>query len=156
MDGTEQEGGLLLKLSSKSKTGYECVIKVREGEYHAKLKVRGERGQRTLPGKACATPREAAIRLAQWRAAGCPQLEKTNWWCNSGARAARGEGERPKKKQKVPEAPQPPVEAVQKPVAPEPLFWPNGYKQERFVASSETLALVQKIKAAARGSPECA
>ena len=57
-----------LALSSKSATGYKCVVEERKGEFHAKITpVRGG-GQAFLPGGACKTAQEAALRLAKYKA----------------------------------------------------------------------------------------
>ena len=85
--GGMEEGpdGLELELSSISVHGYLGVIKVRN-EYHAKVAVDPwPAPQRTLPGKGCASPREAAIRLARYRAAPYPLPPKKE-------RRKRGQG----------------------------------------------------------------
>ena len=85
-----EEGGVVwqLKLSTKNKKGggYLNVVQPRDGEYHAKPKVGGV--QQTLPGKACKTAKEAALRLAKFEAAPHPIVKKDP------TRAAKGEGER--------------------------------------------------------------
>ena len=69
MDEEEGPDGLNLRRSARSSTGYLNVVKVRDG-FHAKVVVdKWPAPQRTLPGEACATPREAAIRLARYWAA---------------------------------------------------------------------------------------
>ena len=72
--GAMEEGpeGLELELSSSSSTGYLGVVKVRK-KFHANVAVDPwPAPQRTLPGKGCATAREAAIRLAWYNAAPYP------------------------------------------------------------------------------------
>ena len=70
----EGPDGLQLELSTASTFGYLGVIKVRN-EFHARVAVDPwPAPQRTLPGKGCSTAREAAIRLARYRAAGSPAL----------------------------------------------------------------------------------
>ena len=61
-----EHGGVVyqLQLSSKKTHGYKCVEEVRPGEFHAKTTLVKSGGQVTLPGPACKTAREAALRLA--------------------------------------------------------------------------------------------
>ena len=71
--GTNERGG-----------GYLSVVQPRDGEYHAKVSVDG--GQHMLPGPACKTPQEAALRLAKYEAAPFPIIKKDP------DRAAKGDG----------------------------------------------------------------
>jgi len=79
-------GGVTYELerSSGSKTGYKNVVELRPGQFHAKPSVDGKQVQ--LPGDACNTAQEAALRLAIYKANPYPITKK-----NPG-RAARGEG----------------------------------------------------------------
>ena len=65
-----EDGGVVyeLKLSSKTSTGYQCVVEERPGEFQAKATLVKGGGQVTLPGGACKTAREAALRLAKQKA----------------------------------------------------------------------------------------
>ena len=68
--------GLELVQSTASASGYLGIIKV-HGKFHAKVAVDPwPAPQRTLPGKGCATAIEAAIRLAQYKAAPYPLPDK--------------------------------------------------------------------------------
>ena len=83
-----EEDGVVyeLELSRRSTTGYKNVIKVRGGEFHAKpTPVKGG-GQVTLEGPGCKTAREAALRLAKWKASEQPIVKEKK------PRAARGQG----------------------------------------------------------------
>ena len=73
-----------LAQSSSSKTGYKNVVELRPGQFHAKPSVGGKQVQ--LPGEACKTAQEAALRLAVYMTNPYPITTK-----NPG-RAARGEG----------------------------------------------------------------
>ena len=79
-DGTVYE----LETSGKSATGYKNVVEPREGQFHAKPTVDGK--QVTLPGPACKTAQEAAVRLAVYKASPYPIVKQNP------DRAARGEG----------------------------------------------------------------
>ena len=61
-DGTVYE----LETSRKSANGYKNVVELRPGQFHAKPTVGGK--QVTLPGPACTTAQEAAVRLAVYKA----------------------------------------------------------------------------------------
>ena len=86
-----EDGGVVyqLKLSRKSNTGYECVVEVRPGEYHAKATGSSGGGQVMLRGPACKTPKEAALRLAKHRANALPIEKKTPRTANAGKRVCR-------------------------------------------------------------------
>ena len=55
-----------LEKSSASQTGYLHVVEPRPGQFHAKLKLPGETKQSFLPGAACKTAQEAALRVAKY------------------------------------------------------------------------------------------
>ena len=57
-----------LEKSSASQTGYLHVVEPRPGQFHAKLKLPGETKQSFLPGAACKTAQEAALRVAKYKA----------------------------------------------------------------------------------------
>ena len=57
-----------LEKSSASQTGYLHVVEPRPGQFHAKLKLPGETRQSFLPGAACKTAQEAALRVAKYKA----------------------------------------------------------------------------------------
>ena len=58
-----------LHTSSKSKTGYLHVVEPRKGHFHVKLKLSPDDAkQQYLPGDACKTPQEAALRYAKYLA----------------------------------------------------------------------------------------
>jgi len=73
-----------LELSSKCTTGYKSVFEPRPGQFHAKPTIGGK--QTTLPGPACKTAQEAALRLAMYKVSPQPIVKKHP------ERAARGEG----------------------------------------------------------------
>ena len=84
------DGGVEYKLrlskSNKKGGGYMNVVNVRDkGEYHVKIKVAGG-GQQMLPGKACTTPQEAALRYAKFLANPHAIVKKDPF------RAKKGEG----------------------------------------------------------------
>ena len=84
------DGGVEYKLrlskSNKKGGGYMNVVNVRDkGEYHVKIKVAGG-GQQMLPGKACTTPQEAALRDAKFFANPHAIVKKDPF------RAKKGEG----------------------------------------------------------------
>ena len=87
-------GGTVYMLKKGTgKLGYEGVFEPHKGRkgFHAKLRLDPHsKDQTTLPGAACQTPEEAALRLARFVANPFPIFKKE--------RAARGEGERSKKK----------------------------------------------------------
>ena len=73
-----EDGGVMwrLKLSKKNKNGggYLNVVEPRPGEFHAKPKIGGK--QETLPGGACKTAKEAALRFAKYEASPYPIIKK--------------------------------------------------------------------------------
>ena len=86
-------GGTIYNLKrSSAKFGYEGVFEPHKGQgYHAKLRLddsKGVKAQTTIPGPACKTPKEAALRLAKFRAAPFEIVKKDP------GRAARGDGKR--------------------------------------------------------------
>ena len=50
----------------KGKTGYKNVVELRAGQFHAKFVPEKGGEQVTLPGPACKSAKEAAIRLAKY------------------------------------------------------------------------------------------
>lgn len=85
MEQLEHEGTTYeLELSHHSKTGYKSVVEVRAGEFHVKITQEKGGGQVTLPGPACKTAKEAALRLAMFKLNPQPIIKKE--------RARRGEG----------------------------------------------------------------
>ena len=91
-------GGTIYNLKRSSvlgaKFGYEGVFEPHKGQgYHAKLRLddsKGVKAQTTIPGPACKTPKEAALRLAKFRAAPLVSRssKKGSWPC------CQGDGER--------------------------------------------------------------
>ena len=89
-------GGTIYNLKRSSvlgaKFGYEGVFEPHKGQgYHAKLRLddsKGVKAQTTIPGPACKTPKEAALRLAKFRAAPFEIVKKDP------GRGARGDGKR--------------------------------------------------------------
>ena len=55
-----------LELSEVAKTGYKNVVELRSGQFHAKFVPEKGGEQVTLPGPACKSAKEAAIRLAKY------------------------------------------------------------------------------------------
>ena len=69
MEPYVDDNGVVYQLeTSKSHTGYLHVVEPRPGQFHAKLKRPGETTQRFLPGAACKTAQEAALRVAKHKA----------------------------------------------------------------------------------------
>jgi hypothetical protein len=90
-------GGTVYTLKTGTgKFGYEGVFEPHKGKgYHAKLRLDPDsKDQTTLPGAACQTPEEAALRLARFVAKPVPIVKKE--------RAAKGAGERSNKKVRQP------------------------------------------------------
>ena len=85
-------GGTIYNLKRSSvlgaKFGYEGVFEPHKGQgYHAKLRLddsKGVKAQTTIPGPACKTPKEAALRLAKFRAAPFEIVKKRSWPCCQG------------------------------------------------------------------------
>ena len=82
-------GGTLYTLKKGTgKLGYEGVFEPHKGKgFHAKLRLdKDSKEQTTLPGEACTTPREAALRLAKYESNPYPIVKKE--------RAPKGKGKR--------------------------------------------------------------
>ena len=86
----DHDGVLYVLEKSKNKntkTGYEGVYTPRPGQYHAKLRLDlSSTKQTTIPGPACKSAKEAALRLAKYKANPYP-IEKKD-----PSRADKGQG----------------------------------------------------------------
>ena len=79
------DNGIIYELETgDNATGYKCVVMTRPGQYHAKVTLERGGGQTMLPGPACATPQEAALRYAKYLTDRQPITKKE--------RAKKGEG----------------------------------------------------------------
>ena len=88
---------------STNAVGYENIIEPHPGKFTPKFcPVKGEKAQRTLPGKSSTTARAAALRLAEYYAAPYPLPEKQ-------VRMPRGP---PRRRQPVQELLHPEIEAM--------------------------------------------
>ena len=59
-----------------NKSTYKHVVELRPGQFHAKITIEKCGGQVIIPGRACATAKEAALRLAMYKANPQPIVKK--------------------------------------------------------------------------------